>query len=152
MRAYEFINEENLEELNWKKALATGALAGAAALGTINPAQARISIGPDGQPTPSFAQQLQKNQDYKPGDEKSMSTELPGKDLPSADKVDRDGKDITVSYDGKDYKAIMLDPDGPQPRLGPGTVKIKIPMAMMGYRGIGNYIGMISGDRIYIKK
>lgn len=151
MRAYEFIYEQDLEELNWKKALATGALAGAAALGSVSPAQARVSIGPDGQMTPSFAQQI-KNTDSKTDVEKSSNTELPGKDLPSAEKVDRDGKDITVSYDGKEYKAVMLDPDGPQPRLGPGTLKIKIPMAMMGYRGIGNFIGMIAGDRIYIKR
>lgn len=145
-------NSDYLDEVNWKKALATGALAGAAALGSMSPAQARVSIGPDGQMTPSFAQQMQQTPNVKPSDDTSSSAELPGKDLPSAEKVNRDGSNIIVTYNGNDYTAVMLDKDGPQPRLGPGTIQIKIPMAMMGIRGLGNYIGKVHGNKIYITK
>ena len=218
MRAHEFVTEQEISEVNWRRAMATGALAGAAALGGINSAQARVSPGPDGQMTPSFAQQIQQQDqevrvikklpnDFeqiryrgmngvkdttdgkiiligKGADSFQIVTVANGKetteyvgarslgqetqeaiktvisslnqdntqDLPSAEKANRNGTNITVTYDGRDYQAVMLDPNGPQPRLGPGTVKIKIPMSMLGIRSIGNYIGMISGDRIYIKQ
>jgi hypothetical protein len=61
MRAYEILTEEQLDEINWRKLAATGALAGAAAMSAMNPAQARVSPQDDGTMSPSFAQQLAKN-------------------------------------------------------------------------------------------
>jgi len=40
MRANEFLTEEQLDELNWKNALITGALAATTALGSMSPAHA----------------------------------------------------------------------------------------------------------------
>lgn len=53
------MTEDQLDEINWKKAAATGALA-LGALGAMSPAQARVTMGPDGQMTPSFAQRMQQ--------------------------------------------------------------------------------------------
>jgi hypothetical protein len=52
---------QQVDEVNWKKWAATGALAGAAALSAMNPAQARVSPQDDGSMSPSFAQQVSQN-------------------------------------------------------------------------------------------
>lgn len=149
MRAYEFITEEELEELNWKKALATGALAGATALSALSPAQARVSIGPDGQPTQSMAQQLASNPEFKQSADKS-DTGLPNQDLQQVDKVDRDDNgNYTIKHDGKEYKAEILPKDfSMEPR---GSTKVKVQQAQMGQRGIGNYVAyLMPNGKAYI--
>jgi len=52
---------QQVDEVNWKKWAATGALAGAAALSAMNPAQARVSPQDDGSMSPRFAQQVSQN-------------------------------------------------------------------------------------------
>jgi len=46
MRVYEILTEEQLDEINWRKGLATGALA-LGALGAVGQAQARVVPGQD---------------------------------------------------------------------------------------------------------
>jgi hypothetical protein len=128
MRINEITNESSINEINWKKIAAAGAM-GAAALG----AQGNPLID-----HPSVFGQPGAPEVVRP----AMST---------AASRNEDGS-ITISYDGKEYQAVMYDKDEIQPRLPPGVQKIIIPMAQLGIRGIGKYIGAIVGDKIYIAK
>ena len=106
----------------------------------------RVTIGPDGQvtgglkPTPA-----DPNAPAKPEPAAEPPATLPGKDLPRAEKADREAQTVTV--DGQEYQMVWLEPGGIRPR---GGEKFALPMAMLGFRGIGNYIGIIAGNKAYI--
>ena len=132
---------DDLTELEegWKEKLAAAGLAGAMAMGAASPAQARVSIGPDGQMTPSFAQQVAQNPEVKKDASHGDSVRqnfMQNKDLQAADSVKRDGQSVVVTFDGKDYQATQVPVNAPTPR---GAKKIKVHQAQMGLRGIGNY-------------
>ena len=57
MKINEILVEEQLDEINWRKAAATGALA-LGALGALGTSQARVSPQDDGKMSPSFSQQV----------------------------------------------------------------------------------------------
>lgn len=135
---------DDLAELEegWKEKLAAAGLVGAMAMGAASPAQARVSIGPDGQMTPSFAQQVRDKETSQPsapvashGDSIRQNF-MQNKDLQAADSVKRDGQGIVVTFDGKDYQATQVPVNAPTPR---GAKMIKVHQAQMGIRGIGNY-------------
>lgn len=134
MRAREFIREESIEEINWRKAAATGALA-LGALGAMGSAQARVTPNADGSMSPSAAQQMAANPDFKPSAEKPGGV-MPNQDVAKADKVERTETGIVVHFDGKEYQGVEVPKDGPTPR---GAKMIKITQGQMGIRGIGNY-------------
>jgi hypothetical protein len=134
MRAREFIKEESIEEINWRKAAATGALA-LGALGAMGSAQARVTPNADGSTTPSAAQQMAANPDFKQGVAKPGGV-MPNQDVDKADKVERTETGIIVHFDGKEYEGVKVSKDGPTPR---GAKMIKITQGQMGERGIGNY-------------
>lgn len=73
------------------------------------------------------------------------SAVLPGNTLPKAEKADRTTQTVTVN--SQDYEMVWLEPGGIRPR---GGQKFALPMAMMGIRGIGNYIGVIAGGKAYM--
>jgi hypothetical protein len=132
---------DDLTELEegWKEKLAAAGLVGAMAMGAASPAQARVSIGPDGQMTPSFAQQVAQNPEVKKDASHGDSVRqnfMQNKDLQAADSVKRDGQSVVVTFDGKDYQATQVPVNAPTPR---GAKKIKVHQAQMGLRGIGNY-------------
>ena len=134
---YDKLDEEDqLDEINWKKAAATGALALGAlgGLGASGSAQARVSPGADGQMSPSAAQQMAQ-QGFQASAEKSGG-QAANQNLDKAEKVERGDNGIVVHYDGKEYKGMLVPKDGPTPR---GAKMIKINQGQMGERGIGNY-------------
>lgn len=143
MRINEILTEEQLDEVNWRKLAATGALAGAAAMSAMNPAQARVSIGPDGQPTQSFAQQMQQK-----GAE--QSAEKPGGTIERTQGVTVNRAEQTLEYNGKTYNIVRLTKDGPQPRIARFDAKITVPMAELGFRGIGTLPTTLAGDSAYV--
>ena len=106
----------------------------------------RVTIGPDGQvtgglkPTPA-----DPNAPAKPEPAPEPAATLPGKDLPRAEKADRNAQTVTV--DGQEYEMVWLEPGGIRPR---GGQRFSLPMAMLGIRGIGNYIGIIAGGKAYM--
>ena len=104
----------------------------------------RVTIGPDGQTSPSFADQM-KSQGAKPSQEPAASTPMPGSDLPRAEKADRVAQTVTVG--GQEYEMIWLEPGGIRPR---GGQRFSLPMGLLGIRGIGNYIGIIAGGKAYM--
>ncbi len=143
MRAYEIMSEQQLAEINWRKLAATGAMAGAAALGAVNPAQARVSIGPDGQPTQSFAQHISQQ-----GSQQSVE--------PSSGSIERtpdvnvNRQDQTLEYNGKTYNMVKIGKDGPQPRIARFDAKITVPLASLGFRSIGVAPATLVGDTAYV--
>jgi len=132
----EGMTEEQLDEINWKKAAATGAMALGAmgALGSAGSAHARVSLGADGQMSPSAAQQMAQ-QGFQASAEKSGG-QMPNQNVDTAEKVERSDTGIVVHHGGKEYKGMLVPKDGPTPR---GAKMIKIQQAQMGERGIGNY-------------
>jgi hypothetical protein len=161
---------------DWKSALAGAALAGAAALGSggaqaadlshynteylqkaadenrvgrymvnIDDAKAELQARANGKqqavsqpstPQPSAAQQARA--DYI-------------KKLPQVDSVERNGEQVSVTHDGKEYQGTVLQPDDPRPRFGPGTVQAKVAAAQLGFRGLGTYVVYFVNDRAYIE-
>ncbi len=106
----------------------------------------RVTIGPDGQVTgglkPTPADPAAPTKSETPPE---PSATLPGKDLPRAEKADRTAQ--TVTLDGQEYEMVWLEPGGIRPR---GGQRFSLPMAMLGIRGIGNYIGIIAGGKAYM--
>jgi len=143
MRAYEILTEEQLAEINWRKLAATGAMAGAAALGAMNPAQARISVGPDGQPTNA----LYKGMHQKGAEQ---SAEHPGGSIERTPNVNVNRQDQTIEYNGKTYNMVKISKDGPQPRIARFDAKITVPLASLGFRSIGVAPATLVGDTAYV--
>ena len=135
MRAYEFLKEEELSELNWRKGLATAAL-GAAALGSMGNASARVMPGDDPNINrltgkPNIEQPAQADRPSQP------SAEMPNQNLQAVDKAERTADGITVTQDGNIYKVNVVSKGGPTPR---GGKMMKVNQAQLGERGIGNYV------------
>ena len=106
----------------------------------------RVTIGPDGQVTGGFKPTApDPDAPPRPAAPAEPPATLPGKDLPRAEKADRQAGTVTVA--GQDYEMVWLEPGGIRPR---GGQRFALPMAMMGIRGIGNYIGIIAGGRAYM--
>ena len=131
----EQITEEQLTELNWRKGLATAAL-GAAALGSMGDAGARVMPGDDpsvnrltGKPNTELS--VQSDRPSQP------SAEMPNQNLQAVDKVDRTTDSITITQDGKSYEVKVMSKGSPTPR---GGKIMKVQQAQVGERGIGNYI------------
>jgi hypothetical protein len=106
----------------------------------------RVTIGPDGQtiggfkPTPA-----DPDAPVKPAATQEPSATIPGSNLQKAEKADKESGTITVG--GQEYNMVMLPPGGIRPRSGK---KIAIPQAVMGERGIGNYIGILTNGTVYV--
>ena len=135
MRINEILAEEELNELNWRKGLATAAL-GAAALGSMGNASARVTPGDDpsinrltGKPNTELSTQADRT--TQPG------AEMTNQNLQVVDKVDRTADGITITQDGKSYDVKVIPKGGPTPR---GGKMMKVNQAQVGERGIGNYV------------
>jgi len=131
MRAHEILTEEQLNELDWRKGLATGAMA-LGALGAMGSAQARVTPDHD----PSINRLTGKPNVTQVAPTQQPSAQMPNQNLDSAEKVERSADGIVVHYGGKEYQGVEVSKDGPTPR---GAKMIKIQQAQMGERGIGNY-------------
>lgn len=139
MRINEILTEEELNELNWRKGLATAAL-GAAALGSMGNANAGgFTPGDDpninrftGKPNTELS--VQADRPTQPG------AQMPNQDLRAVDKVERaaDGN-ITITQDGKSYDVKIVPKDSPTPR-GMSTKMMKVHQAQLGERSIGSYV------------
>ncbi len=137
MRIHEILAEEQVDELNWRKGLAVGALA----LGALGGAQAndqgdsrRITVGPDGQQSASYAQQMAQ-QGVKPSAENPGM--MPNQELDAAQKVEKTSDGIKIIYNDKEYDVTEVPADTAMvPR---GAKKIKVLKSQLGFRSIGNF-------------
>ena len=132
--------DDDMDE-GWKEKLAAAGLAGAVAMGTATPAQARVSIGPDGQMTPSFAQQMAQNPDFKK-DQKSDNTTTLSSRYDSRYQGSPEAGVIKV--DGKLYKFAGRTAEAPKT-----GEKIKVPAAAVGFRGLSPVTVELSSDGMY---
>ena len=143
----EIVNEEQLTELNWRKGLATAAL-GAAALGSMGNASARVMPGDD----PSINRLTGKPNIEQPAPASQTSAEMPNQNLQAVDRVERTADGITITQDGKSYDVKVLPKGSPTPR-GMGTKMMKVNQAQVGERGIGNYVVyLMSNGTAYLYK
>lgn len=143
----EIVNEEQLTELNWRKGLATAAL-GAAALGSMGNANARVMPGDD----PSINRLTGKPNIEQPAPALQPSAEMPNQNLQAVDRVERTAEGITITQDGKSYDVKVLPKGSPTPR-GMGTKMMKVNQAQVGERGIGNYVVyLMSNGTAYLYK
>ena len=136
MRVNEILTEEQLNELNWRKGLATAAL-GAAALGSMGNASARVMPGDD----PSINRLTGKPNIEQPAQaERPQQTgsEISNQNLQQVDNVERTESGITITQDGKTYEVkVVPKTTSVVPR---GGKKMKVQQAQVGERGIGNYV------------
>jgi GH24 family phage-related lysozyme (muramidase) len=167
--SYYQINED------WKTAVAGAALAGAAALG--GGAQAadlshynteylqkaadenrfgRYMISVDDAKAELQARANGKQQSVT----QPTATQIPAaqqaradyiKKLPQVDSVERNGEQVNVTHDGKEYQGTVLQPNDPRPRFGPGTVQARVEAAQLGFRGLGSYVVYFVNNRAYIE-
>ncbi len=106
----------------------------------------RVTIGPDGQVTGGFKPTpADPDAPVKPAATQEPPATIPGSNLQKAEKADKESGTITVG--GQEYNMVMLPPGGIRPRSGK---KIAIPQAVMGERGIGNYIGILTNGTVYV--
>ena len=148
MRVDEILTEEQLNELNWRKGLATAAL-GAAALGSMGNASARVMPGDDPSinrltSKPNTELSVQADRPAQP------SAETPNQNLQAVDKVDITADGITITQDGKSYDVRTVPKGSPTPRNG---IKMKVSQSQVGERGIGNYVVyLINNGTAYLYK
>jgi hypothetical protein len=135
MRINEILTEEQLNEINWRKGLATAAL-GAAALGSIGNASARVTPGDDpginrltGKPNTELSTQAERPA--------QSGAEMPNQNLQAVDHVARTADGITITQDGKEYQVNIMQKGSVTPR---GGKMMKVQQGQVGERGIGNYI------------
>jgi len=136
MRVNEILTEEQLDELNWRKGLATAAL-GAAALGSMGNASARVMPGDDpsinrltGKPNSELS--VQADRPSQPG------AEMPNQNLQRVDQVDQTDAGITITQDGKTYEVKVVPKTTSVVPRGGKTMKVE--PGQLGIRGLGNYI------------
>ena len=131
MRINEILTEEELTELNWRKGLATAAL-GAAALGSMGGANARVVPGDDA----SINRLTGKPNIEQPAQAAEPSASMPNQNLQAVNQVERTANGITITQDGNTYNVKVMAKGGPTPR---GGKMMKVSQAQFGERGIGNY-------------
>jgi len=136
MRVNEILTEEQLNEINWRKGLATAAL-GAAALGSMGNASARVMPGDDpsinrltGKPNTELS--VQSDRPSQPG------AEMPNQNLQRVDQVDQTDAGITITQDGKTYEVKVVPKTTSVIPRGGKTMKVE--PGQLGIRGLGNYI------------
>jgi hypothetical protein len=135
-------SNENIDE-DWKKKLGAAALAGSMALGAAG-ASARVT--PDGQG--GFTGGLKPTATVVAPDNTPSATPPtsdPFKGLVRADSADRQAKTITVG--GKEYGLVEISPTDIRPRSGQ---QIVVPQAVLGERGIGTYMGILTGNTVFV--
>lgn len=95
----------------------------------------RVSIGPDGQVTGGFRPNPAPAAPAAPT---------------AADEVKVNRSTGMLEYQGREYEITKIMPDGPQPRLPPNNVKVKVACADMGFRCMGAFDAALYGDRAYV--
>jgi hypothetical protein len=137
-------SNENIDE-DWKKKLGAAALTGAMALGAAGASADTRRVTPDGQGGFTGGMKPSATVQAEPAPATPSDATIPGQGLVRAERADRQAGTVTVG--GQEYKMIMLEPGGIRPR---GGQQIVIPQAVMGERGIGNYMAILAGGRVFV--
>ena len=129
----------------WKDKLGAAALAGSMALGAAGANADTRRVTPDGQGGFTGGMKPTATVQAEPAPATPSTTTIPGQGLVRAERADRQAGTVTVN--GQEYKMIMLEPGGIRPR---GGQQIVISQAVMGERGIGNYMAILAGGRVFV--
>ena len=144
MRINEILTEQELEELNWRKGLATAAMA-AGALGAMGAANARVVPGQD---SPEINRLTGQPNTVQMAPQDNTDRAMPNQNLDTVEKVQRSADGIKIQHGGETYNAVEVPKDSPTPR---GAQKLKVHQAQMGIRGIGNYtVYLLPNGKAYI--
>jgi hypothetical protein len=106
----------------------------------------RVSIGPDGQVTGGFKPNIDPNDALAPAAPPPASPSIPS----PTDGVKVNRSTGMLEYQGREYEITKIMPDGPQPRLPPNNVKVKVACADVGFRCLGAFDAALYGDRAYV--
>ena len=144
-------SNENIDE-DWRKKLGAAALTGAMALGAAGAsADNTRRVTPDGQGgftgglKPSATVVAPDNTPSATPPTASSDTSDPFKGLARAESADRQAQTITVG--GKEYRMVEISPTDIRPRSGR---QIVVPQAVLGERSIGNYMGILTGNTVFV--
>jgi|APGre2960657373_1045057.scaffolds.fasta_scaffold03802_2 hypothetical protein len=85
-------------------------------------------------------------QGIMPGDQPEIRVQQPQAE------VVRNGEDIIVKYEGKPYQGVVLSHPDTMMNMPIGAIKIRVPQAQFGERGIGSYDVYLARDKAYIVK
>jgi hypothetical protein len=83
-------------------------------------------------------------QGIMPGDQPEIRVQQPQAE------VIQNGNDIVVKFEGKSYQGVVLA--NPDTTIPLGAIKIKVPRAQFGSRGLGSYDVYLYKDKAYIQK
>jgi hypothetical protein len=143
-------SNENIDE-DWKKKFGAAALTGAMALGAAGASADTRRVTPDGQGgftggmKPSATVVAPDNTPSATPPTASSDTSDPFKGLARAERADRQAQTITVG--GKEYRMVEISPTDIRPRSGR---QIVVPQAVLGERSIGNYMGILTGNTVFV--
>jgi hypothetical protein len=143
-------SNENIDE-DWKKKFGAAALTGAMALGAAGASADTRRVTPDGQGgftggmKPSATVVAPDNTPSATPPTASSDTSDPFKGLARAERADRQAQTITVR--GKEYRMVEISPTDIRPRSGQ---QIVVPQAVLGERSIGNYMGILTGNTVFV--
>ena len=85
-------------------------------------------------------------QGIMPGDQPEIRMQQPQAE------VVRNGEDITVKFEGRPYQGVVLKHPDTMMHMPIGAIKIKIPRAQFGIRGLGNFDVYLYKDKAYIQQ
>jgi hypothetical protein len=74
----------------------------------------------------------------------------PSSITPATPNVEIDRTTNTLTYQGREYEITTINKNGPQPRIPPNNVRIRVPLAGLGFRSIGTVQAVLYGDRAYV--
>jgi hypothetical protein len=141
-------SNENIDE-DWKKKFGAAALTGAMALGAAGASADTRRVTPDGQG--GFTGGMKPSATVVAPDNTpsatppTSDTSDPFKGLARAERADRQAQTITVG--GKEYRMVEISPTDIRPRSGK---QIVVPQAVLGERSIGNYMGILTGNTVFV--
>lgn len=111
----------------------------------------RVSVGPDGRVTGGFKPNINPYAAPAPAAPAPATQQPASPSIPSlTDGVQVNRSTGMLEYQGREYEITKIMPDGPQPRLPPNNVKVKVACADVGFRCMGAFDAALYGDRAYV--
>jgi hypothetical protein len=85
-------------------------------------------------------------QGIMPGDQPEIRVQQPSAEVVS------NGDGIVVKFEGRPYQGVVLNSPDDATKIPMGAIKIKVPRAQFGIRGLGDYNVYLRNDKAYIQK
>jgi hypothetical protein len=137
-------SDESIDE-GWREKLGAAALAGSMALGAAGASADTRRVTPDGQGGFTGGMKPTATVTAPDNNPPTSDTSDPFKGLARAESADRQAQTITVG--GKEYRMVEISSTDIRPRSGK---QIVVPQAVLGERSIGNYMGILTGNTVFV--